>query len=219
MLHFTDERGANVELAPDAFTIAGYTGRDRAMVQKHIDELAREGIAPPPEVPMWYEMPVGILTTADRIEAPSAQSCGEVEPVIIGIGSALYLGIGSDHTARDVEREDIKKSKAVCPKPIGRSLVRIDAFGPEYDAIALESWIDGEAYQSGTVAQLIPLATTLEGFRSRKQPDAFALFCGTVPLLTHGFRFGSAFSARISGGPLKTPLTLDYTCAAVIATA
>ena len=214
MLHFTDDRGATVVLEPDAFTIAGYTGRDRAMVQKHIDELAREGIAPPPEVPMWYEMPVGILTIADAIEAPSAQSCGEVEPVIVGIGDALYLGIGSDHTARDIEREDIEKSKAVCPKPIGKTLVRVDAFGESYDAMTLESWIDGEAYQSGTVAQLIPLATTLAGFRSRKTPQAFALFCGTVPLLTHGFRFGSTFSARISGGPLATPLLLEYTCAA-----
>jgi hypothetical protein len=214
MLHFTDDRGASVDFEPDAFTIAGYTGRDRAMVQKHIDELAREGIAPPPEVPMWYEMPPGILTIADRIEAPTSQSCGEVEPVIVGIGDALYLGIGSDHTARDVEREDIKKSKAVCPKPIGSMLVRVDTFGSAYDAITLESWIDGEAYQAGTAAQLISLATTLAGFRERKSARAFALFCGTVPLLTHGFRFGAKFSARLSGGPLAKPLLLDYTCAA-----
>jgi hypothetical protein len=32
--------------------------------------------------------------------------------------------------------------------------------------------------------------------------------------LTHGFRFGSTFSARISGGPLAAPLLLDYTCVA-----
>ena len=212
MLQFTDDSGASVSLTPDAFIIAGYTGRDRAMVQKHIDELEREGIAPPPEVPMWYEMPITILTTAGDIKTASPKSCGECEPVIIGIGDAVYLGIGSDHTARDVEREDIQKSKAVCPKPVGSSLVRIDAFGPEFDAMTIESWMDGEPYQSGTVAQLIPLAKTLEGFRARNKAKEFALFCGTVPLLTHGFRFGSKFSAKISGGPLKTPLTLDYTC-------
>ena len=213
MLHFTDDRGASVALSPEAFIIAGYTGRDRAMVQKHIDELEHEGIAPPPEVPMWYEMPPAILTTADAIETASAQSCGEVEPVLIGIGDALYLGIGSDHTARDVEREDIKKSKAVCPKPVGRSLVRIDTLGAEFDALTLESWIDGEAYQRGTVAQIIPLKTLLDGFRSRKNVTSFALFCGTVPLLTHGFRFGTKFSAKIGGGPLAAPITLDYTTA------
>jgi hypothetical protein len=212
MLHFTDDRGASVALSPEAFIIAGYTGRDRAMVQKHIDELAHEGIAPPPEVPMWYEMPPAILTTATAIETASPQSCGECEPVLIGIGDSLYLGIGSDHTARDVEREDIQKSKAVCPKPVGKSIVRIDSFA-DFDALTIESWMDGEAYQSGTVAQMIPLQTLLDGFRSRKNVKSFALFCGTVPLLTHGFRFGSKFSAKIGGGPLAAPITLDYTTA------
>jgi hypothetical protein len=211
MLHFTDERGASVAFMPDAFTIAGYTGRDRTMVQKHIDELEREGIAPPPEVPMWYEMPPEILTTGERIEVASAQSCGEVEPVLIGVDGRIYLGIGSDHTARDVEREDIATSKRVCPKPLGRSLVRIGALDAALDALQLESWIDGEAYQSGTVAQIVALETLLTGFCSRRPAASFVLYCGTVPLLTHGFRFGTKFSARISGGPLAAPLTLDYT--------
>jgi 4-hydroxyphenylacetate 3-monooxygenase len=211
MLQFTDERGASVQLTPEAFIIAGYTGRDRAMVQKHIDELEREGIAPPPEVPMWYEMPLTILTNADTIEVTSSKSCGEVEPVLICVNGVLYLGIGSDHTARDVEREDIATSKRVCPKPLGRTIARIGTLDATFDALKLESWIDGEAYQSGTVAQLVPLATLLAGFRSRSQAKSFALYCGTVPLLTHGFRFGTKFSARISGGPLATPLTLDYT--------
>ena len=49
------------------------------MVQKHIDELEREGIAPPPEVPMWYEMPVGILTQAASISVPTKETCGEAQ--------------------------------------------------------------------------------------------------------------------------------------------
>jgi 4-hydroxyphenylacetate 3-monooxygenase len=211
MLQFTDERGASVELTPEAFTIAGYTGRDRAMVQKHIDELAREGIAPPPEVPMWYEMPTANLTTADTIAVTSPQSCGEVEPILIGVNGRLYLGIGSDHTARDVEREDIATSKRVCPKPLGRTLVRISELDETFDALKLESWIDGEPYQSGSVAQIMPLRLLLAGFRERTLASSFVLSCGTVPLLTHGFRFGSKFSAKISGGPLAAPLTLDYT--------
>lgn len=211
MLHFTDERGASVQLSPEAFTIAGYTGRDRAMVQKHIDELEREGIAPPPEVPMWYEMPPEILTTGDAITVASAQSCGEVEPVLVGVNGRLYLGIGSDHTARDVEREDIATSKRVCPKPIGRNLLRVGELNASFDALKLESWIDGETYQSGTLAQILPLLTLLTGFRRKTAAQAFVLSCGTVPLLTHGFRFGHQFSAKISGGPLSEPLTLDYT--------
>lgn len=50
--------------------VAGYTGRDEAKVQHHIDELAAIGVAPPPQVPMLYRMPDGAATTAERISVP-----------------------------------------------------------------------------------------------------------------------------------------------------
>jgi hypothetical protein len=211
VLQFSADDGTRVAVTPEVFVIAGYTGRDRAMVQAHIDELDHEVIAPPQEVPMLYPMPVEILTTAPEIGVSSAQSCGELEPVIVGVDGALYLGCGSDHTARDVEREDIATSKRVCPKPLGSALARIAAFDATFDAIVLESAMDGEPYQRGTFAQIAPLATLLELFRSRN-PAAknFVLFCGTVPLLGGAFRFGKRFSGRLSGGPLTAPLALDY---------
>lgn len=215
MLSLIDDRGKRFDVQPEVFIIAGYTGRNRALVQAHIDELAHEGIAPPSEVPMFYEMPLGVLTTEPRIEVPSAESSGEVEPVLIGTGGALYLGIGSDHTARDVEREDIGKSKRVCPKPIGRSVVRLERLGPELDAIVLESRIDGEAYQNGTLGQIMPLAALLEQFRARHRAENFVLSCGTVPLLAGAFRFGRNFRAELRGGPLAEPLILEYEIAHV----
>ncbi len=90
-------------------------------------------------------------------------------------------------------------------------MVRISEVDAAFDALKLESWIDGEAYQSGTLAQIVPLAALLKEFRARTRSESFVLSCGTVPLLTHGFRFGAKFSAKISGGPLTAPLTLDYT--------
>ena len=209
-MHLLDERGTEIAFEPAAFIIAGYTGRDRAAVQEHIDELAQQGIAPPPSVPMWYEMPPSLLTTADRIDVPTPQTCGEVEPVLIGIDGALFLGIGSDHTARDVERENIATSKRICPKPIGRAVTRIGTLDERFDDLRLESTIDGEAYQSGTFAQIVSLASLRAGFAERTAAAQFALFCGTVPLLTHAFRFGKRFEARISGDLLQRPLTLAY---------
>ena len=129
---------------------------------------------------------------------------------MIGNGDALFLGIGSDHTARDVEREDIATSKRLCPKPIGRNVFRIGTLDGAFDAVALASTMDGEPYQRGTFAQIAPLATLLAEFRRRHAGTRFVLSCGTVPLLTHGFRFGRTFSARIDGGPFATALTLDY---------
>jgi hypothetical protein len=215
VLSLIDERGRDLTIDPDVFIIAGYTGRDRAMVQKHIDELAHEGIAPPPEVPMLYPMPVEILTTAERIDVTSPQSCGEVEPVLIGVGDALYLGVGSDHTARDVEREDIGKSKCVCPKPLGRSVVRIAELGPALDALVLESSIDDEPYQRGTLAQMLSLASLVELFRSRIHAANFVLYCGTVPLLGGAFRFGKRFEGRLHGEFLPHSLTVAYEIAGV----
>lgn len=211
MLQFTADDGTRIAFTPEVFVIAGYTGRDRAMVQAHIDELAHEGIAPPPEVPMLYPMPVEILTTAPEIAVSSPQSCGELEPVLVSVDGTLYLGCGSDHTARDVEREDIATSKRICPKPLGSTLARVTKLDAAFDAIALESSMDDEAYQRGTFAQIAPLATLLALFRSRN-PAAknFVLFCGTVPLIGGAFRFGKRFSGRLSGGPLSAPLAIDY---------
>jgi len=210
MLSLTDEHGAVVEFTPDTFVIAGYTGRDRQVVQQHIDELAHQGIAPPHHVPMLYPMPVDILTTDAQIAVPTKETAGEVEPVLIGIGRTLYLGVGSDHTARDVEREDIAKSKRICPKPLGRTIARVGALDSSLDGIALESWIDGEAYQRGTLAAIMPLAALLELFRKTFTATNFVLSCGTVPLLTGAFRFGRTFKAQLRGGPLHAPLTLEY---------
>ena len=215
MIQLIDETGAELAFEPDAFVIAGYTGRDRASVQAHIDELAHQGIAPPPEVPMWYQMPISLLTTAGAIDVPTAETCGEVEPVLIGFDGALYLGIGSDHTARDVEREDIATSKRICPKPIGRSVVRIDTLDARFDALRLSSTIDGEAYQAGTFDKIMPLTALHAGFLERTSATRFVLFCGTVPLLTHAFRFGAKFVARIEGDLLPAPLTLSYDVAGV----
>ena len=41
--------------------VAGYTGRDRASVMHHIDELAAIGIPPPPTVPMYWKFPPWLL--------------------------------------------------------------------------------------------------------------------------------------------------------------
>jgi hypothetical protein len=131
--------------------------------------------------------------------------------VLVCVDGTLYLGCGSDHTARDVEREDIGTSKRVCPKPLGPKVVRVGVLDGAYDGIALESAMDGEPYQRGTLAQIAPLASILELFRSRNAAaKSFVLFCGTVPLLGGAFKFGKRFTGTLSGGPLRTPLTLDY---------
>jgi len=91
--------------------VAGYTGRDEATVKAHTQELAAIGIPPPDSVPCFYELDPSLLTTAPVIEVDSKHTSGEVEPVLIRHGGKYYLGIGSDHTDRDLQRVDIEASK------------------------------------------------------------------------------------------------------------
>jgi 4-hydroxyphenylacetate 3-monooxygenase len=213
-MHVIDEAGTSIEVTPSYFTIAGYTGRDRAHVEAHIEELEAIGIARPPSVPMYYPMPLDILTTSDAIAVTSAESSGEVEPVLIVQDGAIYLGVGSDHTARDMERIGVRESKAACPKPIGSRVHRIDRDALRAGALEglrIASDYDGTAYQRGSVADMLPLdeifTAAAEGAHAGRNG---IIFCGTVPLAHGAFVYGRAFSGSISGFADGTSVALSY---------
>jgi 4-hydroxyphenylacetate 3-monooxygenase len=133
---------STLEFNPRQLVIAGYTGRDRGNVQRHIDELAEYGIAPPQSVPAFWDLPVDLLTQGGVIGVTSAESSGEVEPVLFGMDGHFYIGLGSDHTARDLERQSILASKASCGKPIGREVFPLDELNDDWDRLSLRSYAD-----------------------------------------------------------------------------
>jgi hypothetical protein len=58
---------------------AGRTGRDPEEVKRHVEELRRQGIVTPPEVPSFYPILPEAITTEGRIEVlPGSRSSGEV---------------------------------------------------------------------------------------------------------------------------------------------
>src|ERR1700694_2607408 len=63
--------------------LAGWTGRDRAALEKHIEEMAAVGVRRPPSVPVFYRCSASRLTTADEIQVVGEDSSGEVEFVLI----------------------------------------------------------------------------------------------------------------------------------------
>src|ERR1700722_5986933 len=105
-------------LAATSLVIAGWTGRDKAAVEKHIRELEEIGIARPSSTPIYYRASASRLTTANRIEATGSASSGEVEFVLVQWEGQLWVGVGSDHTDREVEKYNITVSKQMCDKPI-----------------------------------------------------------------------------------------------------
>jgi Protein of unknown function (DUF2848) len=189
--------------------VAGYTGRDAAAVQHHIDELAAIGVPPPASVPAYYPLATDLVSTATEVTVEGTRTSGEIEPVLIRIGATYWLTLGSDHTDRALERDDIARSKAVCPKPIGRFALPLGetpavAF---WDEIRVRSWADGELYQDGTLATLRPLAETLA--RCPVEAGDVVLFGGTMPLLGGAFRYSRSWEMRLDF-PGADSLELTY---------
>lgn len=200
--------GEEFGFAPARLVVAGYTGRDADTVAHHIDELAAIGIPPPSRVPMRYDLDPALLTTDATTPVSGRRTSGEVEPVLLRRGGRWYLGVGSDHTDRDLERDDIGRSKAACPKPIGPVVVALpgDPAGggldAEWDTAIVASRVDGDAYQDGRLSALrtpddllTRLADAVTGV------DDVAVFAGTVPLLAGDFRFGREWTLRLEIGP------------------
>lgn len=208
--------GTDDRITLDSFqgVVAGYTGRDPAAVQHHIDELAAIGVAPPPEIPMFYSMPTELFSAADEHGDSTTLTSGEVEPLYVRHRGKYYLGVGSDHTDRDLEIEGVEVSKRACPKPVADHVVALDAI----DSVSLDdwvarSWVDGRLYQEGsldglrTPADVIGLFTLRQGL---KVDEDFVCLGGTLPLLDGVFMRGTQWRIEIEG-PGGITLSHTYT--------
>ncbi|MFT8394720.1 DUF2848 family protein [Propionibacterium sp.] len=180
--------------------VAGYTGRDPEAVQAHISELQKIGVAPPPEVPMYYRMAPSLFSTADAFESKTSHvTSGEVEPLYVLIGDEFYVGVGSDHTDRELETVDIAESKLTCPKPVGTDLVSMgDVNQVSLDSCQVRCWVDDVLYQSGTLNEILSPADALGPLRE-KFPTVHTLIClgGTVPLLNGKFQRGTRWKLSL----------------------
>lgn len=166
--------------------IAGWTGRDAARVEAHVRELEVEGIQRPPRTPMFYLLSPSLLTTAANITVIGGSTSGEVECLLVSRADGLWVGLGSDHTDRALERTSVAKSKQVCHKPAAPTLWRFDDVATHWDRLELRSFIhvDGarKPYQDGTAAAMLPPAALIEDLLARGGTfDVGAvLFCGTL---------------------------------------
>lgn len=213
-LRLATSDGADVELAPTHLVVAGYTGRDQAAVRHHIDELAAIGVPEPETVPAFYPLDVDLLTTDGHVEVDGTATSGEVEPVLIRANGTYYLTLGSDHTDREKETVGIQLSKALCPKPIA-STVLVLGDPPalvDWDSIVVRSWVDGEPYQEGSLASMLPITQVLGEWDqiSGGTNTALVIFGGTTPLLDGTFRYGRDWRMQLDV-PDHDPIELTYT--------
>lgn len=182
-----------LNLAPDRAIIAGWTGRSREAVEHHIEELRAIGVSPPSQVPLFYRVAADLLTTDGRIQTVGETSSGEAEPVLIATEEGLWLGLGSDHTDRELEAHSVALSKQLCAKPLAPALWRFDEVAGHLDDIRIRSFVrddEGQAwqpYQDGTLAMMLPLAELADAAPGGLRPGT-AMMCGTFPVLGGGVR-------------------------------
>jgi hypothetical protein len=178
--------GARRRIEITQLVVAGWTGRDKASVEKHIAELAAIGVKRPRAVPVFYRVAASLLTTAPEVEVVGSASSGEVEFVLVSAPDGLYVGVGSDHTDREVETYGVTVSKQMCPKPLGGELWPFAELESHWDQLVLRSHVTRNGkrrlYQEGEVSQMLEPRTLLAGFAG---PGAAfdpgtAMFCGTL---------------------------------------
>ena len=203
-----------IELVPEVVAIAGYTGRDQEAVRRHVAELAAQGIAPPPHTPMIYPITSDRVVIGDAIEVVGEQTSGEAEFVLVIVEDEIYVGLGSDHTDRALEKLDIPAAKQVCPQVVGPELWRLADLDDHWDQLRLRSWAgaDREPYQDGTVDALMRPRDIVALVQARCTVPLrrTIISCGTVPLLSESFNCGPRFEAELLDPVLDRRLSLAY---------
>ncbi|MEO1910728.1 MAG: DUF2848 domain-containing protein [Paracoccus sp. (in: a-proteobacteria)] len=203
----------DIELAH--LVVAGWTGRDQAAIQHHIDELAAIGVTPPSATPLFYRASSGLLTQSPRIQVVGGDSSGEVEPLVVQAGGRRWLGLGSDHTDRALEAHSVALSKQICAKPCADQLWDWDSVADRLDEIVLESWIheDGDwvPYQQGSLSAIRPLTDLIAsaGLDDLARDGAVAMMCGTFGA-KGGVRPASNFRMAMSDPATGRKITHDY---------
>lgn len=148
--------------------IAGWTGRDKAAMEKHMVELEELGIKRPASTPVFYRTSASLLTTASHMQVPGQDSSGEVEFILINIDGKLWVGVASDHTDRKVEAYNITVSKQMCAKPMASTLWPYDEVKDDWDKLGIASDISENdtkvSYQSGTVAAMLSVSDLIKAY-------------------------------------------------------
>ena len=205
-----------VQVHINHLVIAGWTGRNQAAVNAHIQELAEIGVQPPKRAPTFYRLSASLVTTANCIQTIGSHSSGEAEFVLIHDLDQLLVGVGSDHTDRKAESISVAVAKQMCPKPLGSDVWEFSRIEPHWDELILRSYMVGDnqrvIYQEGSVAAILHPKMLMKQYgemAGRAFSAGMAMFGGTLPVI--GERVpASEFAVELEDPVLKRTLTHTY---------
>jgi hypothetical protein len=207
--------GALKQVRIDDLVIAGWTGRDVEALEKHIVELEELGVPRPSSVPCFYRVAAENFSNDEHLQFLGRTSSGEVEFVLIGTDEGMLIGVGSDHTDREVETYSVPVSKQMCLKPVSKIVWRYSDINDHFDDLLLRSWAteNGEKnlYQDGGVtAMRLPeelIGLYLPG--ETALPPGMAMYCGTLAAIG-GIRPASRFDVEIEDPTLGRKISHGY---------
>ena len=190
-LLMTKDGAQEKEINYDQVFAIGYAGRNMEKTMEHIRELEEQlGVPAPKKIPTIFQCGTYLLTQEKDLHFIGEKTCGEVEYVMVVTGGKLYIGLGSDHTDRELEGMSVPKAKQICANQT----------------------VDGEEilYQQGTLADIMDPGMILKELDERvgNVTDA-VIYSGTVPL-TEGFRYGTEFRCEMDDEVLGRKLSLNY---------
>jgi hypothetical protein len=202
----------NVEI--DHLVIAGWTGRDRAALEAHIAELEALGVKRPATTPIFYRASAARLTINDAIEALGEASSGEAEFVLLQHAGRLWVGAGSDHTDREVEKYGVSVSKQMCEKPIAAEFWPAVEVAPHWERLTLRSYISDNGtralYQEGPVSAMLEPLELIEQFRGKAGlEEGTLMFCGTLAA-RGGVRASDSFEFELDDPVLARKIRHRY---------
>ncbi|MEM8951937.1 MAG: DUF2848 domain-containing protein [Pseudomonadota bacterium] len=204
-----------------ALVMAGWTGRDEAAVQHHIDELKALGVEPPSKTPLFYRVDSTLLAGAvEEIQVVGETSSGEAEAVIFAMSDGLWIGLGSDHTDRAFEAHSVQLSKQLCRKPMAEMLWSYDEVIDHWDELILRAHIvekdERVLYQEGALGALrhpdelmAACSADLGHQEETPLPIGTALFCGTMPAIG-GIRPAGRFEMELEDPVVGRKITGAY---------
>lgn len=184
---------------------AGYTGRDQESVRKHIEELRREDISAPDSIPQAYEVISELIYLDDEIEVVGDKTSGEAEFVLLCAGRDVYVGVGSDHTDRELESVSIIKSKQVCPNLMSKQVWNLADVRKDWDEMVLRSWVKNDQgekilYQEAQLSTIMTPEDLMAFVKNRigvKDLDGVVIYSGTVPIIPDKINYKDYFEVEI----------------------
>ena len=194
--------------------LAGWTGRDRAAVEHHIEELGALGISPPSQTPVFYRTGVELAVQTDHLQVLGPDTSGEVEYVLLRFDDGLWFTVGSDQTDRKAEAMGIALSKQLAGKVIANHAYRLEDYSSVWDSMMIRSWatIDGDKvlYQEASIGSILSPAELIEKYTGGPDLAPGTIMMSGTPGAIGGIRPAARFDMEITHTASRQSITHGY---------